>query len=171
MGYLKEMKLNVEQQKDAAHAALLKARVGNVIQNSPADHTLDASLSQLAILGFPDGLVCESTVDAILQTLSLGEKDPAFFYRYRRKDDFGTPESAFVICSFWVIQALAKLGRKDEARDLMDQALKASNELGLVAEHFLPKTGIQLGNFPQAYSHVGLINAAFGLSPTWPDVL
>jgi len=171
LGYLKDLKLNLEKEKNRAHDAILNAVLGNVIQNSPKDHTLDASLSHLAILGFPDALVSESTVDAILRDLSLGTADPAFFYRYRRRDDFGTPESAFVICSFWVIQALAKLGRKDEARELMEQALGASNELGLLAEHFLPGSKLQLGNFPQAYSHVGLINAAFALSPNWPDVL
>jgi GH15 family glucan-1,4-alpha-glucosidase len=171
MGYLKGLTIDVAKERDRAYLAVKKALVGNVVQNSPGDHTLDASLSQLGILGFPDGEITEATVDAILQGLSLSAEDSAFFFRYKRQDDFGKPESAFVICSFWVIQAMAKIGRKDEARALMDQALQASNSLGLVSEHFLPKSKLQLGNFPQAYSHVGLINAAFALSPNWTDVL
>jgi GH15 family glucan-1,4-alpha-glucosidase len=86
-----------------------------------------------------------------------------------RDDDFGKPEASFVICSFWLVHALAKLGRAEEARKIMDQVLAGANAVGLFAEHFVPQTRTQLGNFPQAYSHVGLINAAFAVSPPWSD--
>ena len=95
----------------------------------------------------------------------------SFFYRYVRHDDFGTPEGAFVICSFWIAQALARLGRIPEARTILDQVLDAANPVGLFSEHFIPATNTQCGNFPQAYSHVGLINATFAVSPPWSNVL
>jgi GH15 family glucan-1,4-alpha-glucosidase len=100
-----------------------------------------------------------------------GDRHRTFFYRYLREDGFGKPEAAFVICSFWVTQALARLGHAEQARDILAGTLKAANHLGLLSEHFIPATGTQCGNFPQAYSHVGLINAAFAVSPPWSEVL
>ena len=76
-----------------------------------------------------------------------------------------------MICSFWIAQALAQLGRMPEARVILDQVLSAANHVGLFSEHFIPSTNTQCGNFPQAYSHVGLINAAFAASPPWSDAL
>jgi GH15 family glucan-1,4-alpha-glucosidase len=76
-----------------------------------------------------------------------------------------------VICSFWVAQGLAAIGKREESRKMLEQILEAANTLGLYSEHFLPATRSQLGNFPQAYSHVGLINAAFAASPPWNQVL
>ena len=113
------------------------------------------------------------TVTQIKQVLALrrDRKETGFFFRYLREDDFGKPQSSFVICSFWVVQALAKLGRLTEAKQIMSQILAGVNGVGLFAEHFVPKTRVQLGNFPQAYSHVGLINPAFAVSPPWSDVL
>jgi pentatricopeptide repeat protein len=102
----------------------------------------------------------------------LGNFAPSssFLYRYLRKDDFGQPQSAFVICSFWLVRALSRLGRTEEALQVMNDAMKSANALGLFSEHFSPQTKIQTGNFPQAYSHVGQINAAFSVSPAWSDV-
>ncbi|TLY39697.1 MAG: hypothetical protein E6K59_11820 [Nitrospirae bacterium] len=76
-----------------------------------------------------------------------------------------------MICSFWIAQALARLGRTAEAKEILAGVLTAANGLGLFSEHFLPATQTQCGNFPQAYSHVGLINAAFAVSPPWSEVL
>ena len=98
-------------------------------------------------------------------------KETGFYFRYLRTDDFGRPQSSFVICSFWVVQGLARLGQIAEARQIMAQVLTGANHLGLFSEHFVPETRTQLGNFPQAYSHVGLINAAFAVSPSWTTVL
>ena len=124
----------------------------------------------MAILRFPDQDVCRKTVDAIREKLQV-HGNPAFVYRYLRKDDFGHPQSSFLICSFWLVQALVKTGRAEEARAVMSAAMGASNTLGLLAEHFVPANVQQLGNFPQAYSHVGQINAAFAVSPPWDDVI
>ena len=82
----------------------------------------------------------------------------------------GRPQSSFVICSFWSLQGLARLGRMAEAQQIMAQVLTGANHLGLFSEHFVPETRT-LSNFPQAYSHVGLINAAFAVSPSWTTVL
>ena len=106
-----------------------------------------------------------------IEAMGNGGEEIGFFYRYLRQDDFGTPQAGFVICSFWVVQALVKLGRLAEAQQVMSRVMTAANSVGLLSEHFLPHARLQLGNFPQAYSHVGLINAAFALSPPWSEML
>jgi GH15 family glucan-1,4-alpha-glucosidase len=82
-------------------------------------------------------------------------------------DDFSEPESAFNICTFWYINALAALGRKTEARELFENMLGRRNALGLLAEDLNPVTGEQWGNFPQTYSMAGIINGALRLSESW----
>lgn len=81
-------------------------------------------------------------------------------YRYNTHDDFGCPSSAFTICTFWLIRALYVIGEKDEARCLFDEILQYSNHLGLFSEDIDFETKEQLGNFPQAYSHLALVNTA-----------
>ncbi|NJL25799.1 MAG: hypothetical protein HC902_11900 [Calothrix sp. SM1_5_4] len=76
-----------------------------------------------------------------------------------------------MICSFWIAQGLAATGRQEEARSLLASLTTAANPVGLFSEHYLPAKALQLGNFPQAYSHVGMINAAFAASPAWTEVL
>ena len=93
--------------------------------------------------------------------------------RYEAADDFGKPETAFNICTFWRIDALARVGRVAEARAIFETMLQARNELGLLSEDTHPVTGEMWGNYPQTYSMVGIINAAVRLSaaclPTlWP---
>jgi len=90
-------------------------------------------------------------------------------FRYRTADDFGTPDTAFTICTFWYIEALAAAGRKDEARDLFEQILACRNHVGLLSEDIDPRTGELWGNFPQTYSLVGLIVAAMRLSKSWEE--
>jgi GH15 family glucan-1,4-alpha-glucosidase len=80
--------------------------------------------------------------------------------RYRHSDDFGATTSAFSICSFWWAEALAMIGRTDDAVRLFDRLLAHANPHGLFSEDIDPITGRLLGNFPQAYTHVGLIHAA-----------
>jgi GH15 family glucan-1,4-alpha-glucosidase len=152
---------------------LLRAVREGSVRNGPDDPSHDAALAQLAILGYPDRKLCESTLSHIVQDLSLkrDRKNTGFFYRYVREDDFGKPEGAFVVCSLWIAQALARLGSIDDARAILDRVVSAGNHVGLLSEHFIPRTNEQCGNFPQAYSHVGLINAAFAVSPPWSDVL
>jgi GH15 family glucan-1,4-alpha-glucosidase len=172
-GFLRDLPTNLDSARARAANALLQATKDKALRNGPTDESYDASLAQLAILGFPDQQVCDTTITQIKQALAVRQdgKETGFFFRYLRQDDFGKPQSSFVICSFWVVQALAKLGRLAEAKQIMNQILTGANGVGLFAEHFVPESRVQLGNFPQAYSHVGLINAAFAVSPPWSDVL
>ena len=126
---------------------------------------LDASLLRLHEVGFlaGDDPRFASTVSAIERDLRRGD----FIFRYVEADDFGTPENAFLVCTFWYINALATLGRREEARALFENLLACRNRHGLLAEHIDPRTREQWGNFVQTYSMVGLINAAVRLSIRW----
>jgi len=127
--------------------------------------TLDASLLRLNELGFlaDDDPRFASTVRAIERELRRGD----FVFRYVEEDDFGKPENAFLVCTFWYINALAALGRRDEARTLFENVLACRNRHGLLAEHIDPQTREQWGNFVQTYSMVGLIGSAIRLSVRW----
>jgi GH15 family glucan-1,4-alpha-glucosidase len=127
--------------------------------------TLDASLLLLHDIGFlaADDPRFATTVAAIERDLKHGN----YVYRYAEADDFGVPENAFVVCTFWYISALVALGRAEEARALFENLLAKRNRLGLLAEHLDPRTGEQWGNFVQTYSMVGLINSAIRLSRPW----
>ena len=85
-------------------------------------------------------------------------------YRYNSKDDFGLPSSAFTICTFWLIRALYVIGQREEARCLFEEVLTDGNHLGLFSEDINFDTKELLGNFPQAYSHLALVNTAILLS-------
>lgn len=128
---------------------------------------LDASLLLLADLGFvkPDDPRFIGTVEAIGRTLRHGDG----LFRYVTPDDFGAPETSFTICTFWYIDALASIGRTHEARELFETLLSRRNHLGLLSEDLEFETGEAWGNFPQTYSHVGLIMAAMRLSRPWQD--
>ena len=126
---------------------------------------LDASLLLLAELGFlqPGDPRFAATVAAIERELLHGD----FVFRYTEADDFGTPKNAFLACTYWYIDAIAALGRRDEARALFVSLLACRNRHGLLAEHIDPATRELWGNFPQTYSMVGLINSATRLSIPW----
>ncbi len=82
-------------------------------------------------------------------------------YRYKSEDDFGLPSSSFTICTFWLIEALFMIGEKKEARAIFEKMISYSNHVGgLYSEDLDFKTKRQLGNFPQAYSHLAFINTA-----------
>jgi GH15 family glucan-1,4-alpha-glucosidase len=117
---------------------------------------LDAAVLLGARVGFlaPDDPRLHSTIDAIRRELGAGGP---LLYRYTGQDAF---EGAFLACSFWLVTALARCGRIDEARDTMEQMLELSNDVGLYAEELDPKTQEQLGNFPQGLTHLSLIIAA-----------
>jgi GH15 family glucan-1,4-alpha-glucosidase len=89
--------------------------------------------------------------------------------RYAAEDDFGLPESAFLACQFWYIDALSSIGRSEEARDLFNELLKHRNAFGMPSEDLHPATGQLWGNIPQTYSMAGLINSAMTLSRRWED--
>jgi GH15 family glucan-1,4-alpha-glucosidase len=101
-----------------------------------------------------------STVEAYERLLV----DDGLMLRYRHKDDFGNTTSAFSICSFWWAEALAMAGRLDDAVALFYRLQSYANGVGLFSEDIEPRTGMLLGNFPQAYTHVGLINTAVTIS-------
>jgi GH15 family glucan-1,4-alpha-glucosidase len=126
---------------------------------------LDASLLLLPITGF---LPCSdprvrSTIEAIQRDLT----HDGFVLRYRTKpaiDGLPPGEGVFLACSFWLADCLILLGRRDEARALFDRLCRLANDVGLLAEEYDPASGRQLGNFPQAFSHVALVNTAMNLS-------
>lgn len=108
-----------------------------------------------------------ATVEHIGKQLGRGQ----YLLRYNAHDDFGAPENAFNICTFWYINALAAVGRRDEARVLFNNMLQQCNELGLLSEDLDPVTGELWGNYPQTYSLVGIINSAIRLSISWEEAL
>ena len=124
---------------------------------------LDASVLLLPIVGFLPGDDARvlATIDQIEAGLS-DERD--LLYRYRGSDGFAEPEGTFLLCTFWLAQALALTGQTDRARLVLDRAAGHANPLGLLAEQVDPTSGELLGNFPQAFSHLGLINAANALA-------
>jgi GH15 family glucan-1,4-alpha-glucosidase len=130
---------------------------------------LDASVLLMAEVGFMDPFDPRfvKTVDALERHLG----DGPFMRRYEAPDDFGKPETAFNICSFWRLDALARIGRRDEARAIFEAMLAARNPLGLLSEDTHPGSGEMWGNFPQTYSMVGLINGAVRLSAPWDTVI
>lgn len=130
---------------------------------------LDASLLQMAHLRFlplQDERL-HGTVNAIREGLS---KD-GWVFRYQMDDGFGPPAVAFIICTFWMVEALADTGRKAEAKEIMDRMQSSLSPVGLLSEDYETPSLRMWGNFPQAYSHVGLIHAAFAASPRWSDIL
>jgi GH15 family glucan-1,4-alpha-glucosidase len=130
---------------------------------------LDASLLLLADIGFvaADDPRYIATVEAIGRELRRGDG----LFRYVAPDDFGSPETSFTICMFWYVDALAAIGRREEARELFERILARRNHLGLLSEDMGIADGEAWGNFPQAYSHVGLVMAAMRLSRQWTEAL
>jgi len=119
---------------------------------------LDASLLLMAEYGFIDPLD-ERYVNTV-RSVKAALFNEGLVYRYRNRDDFGQPTSSFTICTFWLIQALFRIGMKEEAKELFDSLLTYGNHLGLFSEDIDFRTKRLLGNFPQAYSHLALINTA-----------
>jgi GH15 family glucan-1,4-alpha-glucosidase len=123
--------------------------------------SLDASTLLAALFGFlpPDDERLRQSVEAVADGLT----EEGFVLRYRTgelDDGLSGKEGTFLICSFWLVSALATLGEWQRARDLMERLLRVASPLGLYAEEFDTETGRHLGNFPQAFSHLALIEAA-----------
>ncbi|WP_124981074.1 glycoside hydrolase family 15 protein [Nonlabens xiamenensis] len=123
---------------------------------------LDASTLLMEQYGF-----IEADDPRFISTVQATERElcrDGLMYRYKNQDDFGEPSSSFTICSFWLIDSLHKIGEKEKARKYFDQLLSYSNHLGLFSEDIDFKTKRLLGNFPQAYSHLALIETAINFS-------
>ncbi len=123
---------------------------------------LDAANLMLLLMGFlpPEDQRLQATIDAVEEHLT-GEG--GFVYRYRSGDGLRGEEGAFLLCTFWLAQARALSGDIDQAKEIFQQAADCANDLGLLAEEVDPVSGELLGNFPQAFSHIGLINAAWAI--------
>ena len=126
---------------------------------------VEAGLLLMAEVGFlpPGDARFAGTVARVEERLRRG----FHLFRYAAADDFGQPTTAFNICTFWYIDALARIGRREEARELLEHMLAARNHLGLLSEDIAPDSGEHWGNYPQTYSLVGIVNAAMRLSRGW----
>jgi GH15 family glucan-1,4-alpha-glucosidase len=138
----------------------------NTFTQSYGSADLDASLLLIPQVGFlePTDPRVVGTVEAVQRELGLGD---GLLLRYRTEtSEDGLPqgEGAFLLCSFWLVDALAMIGRRQEARDLFSRLLRIRNDVGLLAEEYDPVAGRMLGNFPQAFSHLGLVIAADNLA-------
>src|SRR5215470_10032048 len=138
--------------------------VGTFVQ-SYGSTALDASLLLIPLVGFlpvSDPRVV-ATIEAIERKLTVD----GFVLRYdleKSDDGIAGDEATFLLCSFWLVDCLIMLGRRNDALNLFNKLLKVRNDLGLLAEEYDPTAGRQLGNFPQAFSHIGLVNSAVNLS-------
>jgi GH15 family glucan-1,4-alpha-glucosidase len=123
---------------------------------------LDASVLMMPITKFlePADPRVRSTIDAIAQHLTTPD---GLVYRYRGDDGLHGEEGAFLLCTFWLVEALAVTDQIDRATALFEHAISFANDVGLLSEEVDPSTGQLLGNFPQAFSHVGLVNAAWAI--------
>jgi GH15 family glucan-1,4-alpha-glucosidase len=145
------------------HADILEHGLSDrgVLRQHYETDSLDASTLLAPLFGFlpHDDPRMRATVDAIADELT----DDGFVLRYRTDetdDGLSGREGSFLICSFWLVSALAVVGEIQRARDLMERLLRVASPLGLYAEEFDAGTGRHLGNFPQAFSHLALIEAA-----------
>jgi GH15 family glucan-1,4-alpha-glucosidase len=130
---------------------------GSYVRYAGADE-LDVSLLFTALMGYrpPDARRVDRTLDALRDGLGVG----SLLYRYHGDDGLQGSEGAFTACSFWLVEALVRRGRLEEAEQLMDELLTLANDVGLYAEEIDPGSGEFLGNFPQGLVHLALVNAA-----------
>jgi GH15 family glucan-1,4-alpha-glucosidase len=139
----------------------------NSFVSSAGGSDVDASLLLLPQVGFvaAGDLRFRGTLDLVERRLRRGNH----ILRYADADDFGVPSTAFTVCTFWYIDALAAVGRREEARELFRHTLSLRNSAGLLSEDVDPASGELWGNFPQAYSMVGLVFSAMRLSKSWEE--
>ncbi len=139
--------------------------LSGVLDNAIADATC-LLLPEIGLLPANDPRVAK-TLEITAQRLMRD----GFIMRYNEADDFGHPETAFLVCTFWYVDALALAGRREEAREIFTNVLSIRNAAGLLSEDIAPQARTLWGNFPQAYSHVGLIHSAARLSRGWEESL
>jgi GH15 family glucan-1,4-alpha-glucosidase len=160
-GYAEKWQFISDEIKNDIHKNAWNNNIKAFTQSYGSEH-LDASNLLMEPYGFIDAKDKKyiQTVKAIQKELSRD----GLMYRYKNKDDFGLPTSSFTICTFWLINALNSIGEGKQARKLFDQLLLYSNHVGLFSEDIDFKSKRLLGNFPQAYSHLALIETAINLS-------
>jgi GH15 family glucan-1,4-alpha-glucosidase len=151
------------QERAAANIEACYDETRGVYTSAIGESHLDASTLQLIMMRYldPHSERARKHLAALEKELKT---DNGLFYRYRHADDFGKPKTTFLITAFWYVEALACVGRVEEAVEEFKVLLKYSNHLGLLSEDVDAEDGSQWGNFPQAYSHVGLMNAAYRIS-------
>ncbi len=151
------------QRKAASHIESCYDPVRRVYTNATGSKYLDASTLQLIMMHYLDP--ASDRAKDHLKALEAELKTPkGLFYRYLHEDDFGKPQTTFLICAFWYVEALAAVGRIDDAVREFENLLQYANHLLLFSEDIDEATGSQWGNFPQTYSHVGLMNAAYRIA-------
>ncbi len=146
-----------ERERDEVLTRGFNAQLGCFTQ------TLDGEFADASNLLLPTLGLLDAKDPRFISTVAVYERElsiDGLMRRYRNRDDFGETTSAFSICSFWHAEALALMGRLDDAAALFNRLLSYANPVGLFSEDIDPATGALLGNFPQAYTHVGLIHAA-----------
>jgi len=151
------------KERAAAHIESCYDPVRKVYTNSAGSSNLDASTLQLIMMNYldPNSQKAKDHLAALEKELKTPN---GLFYRYLYADDFGKPKTTFLICAFWYVEALATVGRLDDAQREFGNLLQYSNHLLLFSEDVDEEDGSQWGNFPQAYSHVGLMNAAYRIA-------
>lgn len=149
--------------KAAAHIEACYDPIRKVYTNAVGSTHLDASTLQLIMMNYLDP-TSDRAKDHLLALEKELKTDEGLFYRYIHEDDFGKPKTTFLICAFWYVEALACVGRVDDAIKEFENIIQYCNHLLLFSEDVDAKTGSQWGNFPQAYSHVGLMNAAYRIA-------
>jgi GH15 family glucan-1,4-alpha-glucosidase len=144
------------------------ASLGSYVESFGGDD-VEAGLLLMVEIGFAaaDDSRFRGTLAAVERRLRQG----THVFRYVRPDDFGAPKTAFNVCTFWYLDALARTGRRTEAREIFERMLACRNRLGLLSEDVDPATHELWGNYPQTYSLVGIINAAVRLSRHWEEVI
>lgn len=159
--YTERWLLLSEEIKTEIHQNAWNDKVGAFTQSYQSEQ-LDSSVLLMEYYGFidPKDPKYVKTVHAIERELS----NDGLLYRYKNQDDFGIPSSSFTICTFWFINSLYKIGEVEKSKKLLDKVLSYSNHLGLFSEDIDFKTKRLLGNFPQAYSHLALIDAALNFN-------
>jgi GH15 family glucan-1,4-alpha-glucosidase len=171
--------IKVGERKEGANwlalADNLKEKILSQAWNASGNHfagSFGGSELDAALLLMPEIGIVRHDDPRFVQTLAAIERGllrDGLMMRYTDADDFGEPESAFIICTFWYIDALAACGRRDEALLLFERVLALRNHVGLLSEDVAPATGELWGNFPQTYSMVGLIHSALKLSRSWEE--
>ena len=151
------------KERAAVHIESCYDPVRNVYTNSAGSPNLDASTLQLIMMNYLDP-ASQRAKDHLIALEQELKTPNGLFYRYLYSDDFGKPKTTFLICAFWYVEALASVGRIEDAQREFANLLQYSNHLLLFSEDVDEDTGSQWGNFPQAYSHVGLMNAAYRIA-------